>query len=251
VKAVALILEPTSDLQSANLVFSNDYGTPNLLFLYYIPFLPDNKKLELDAAQDEFQSWNAWELGQTETQVIAHVKAGNLPSDDSIASRVTRNNYRSKAINFFRETSQAWLSIANNSTSRRTVQATQDGINGAILQTLRSLAVENQLQSQFEVILNVVSGSINAKQENKFHFTHVYYKYDAGSSRILPVVLNTIFTVQIRESGGRFTVETVLSTTSYHFDRVFWRTNRYQGEAAIQMGKPIRKQMALDFYVGS
>lgn len=110
VKPVALDLKPRSDLASVETEtdVSNDYGTPNVLFLYYIPFLPDDEKPGFDAIQDEFQTWNAWELGQAEAQLLRHVEAGNLPSDDSIASRVTRNNFRSKAIDSFRTTSQAW-----------------------------------------------------------------------------------------------------------------------------------------------
>lgn len=87
---------------------SSDYGTLNLLFLSYIPFLPDEKELDLVHTRDEFHSWNAWELGQAETQLNKHLKDGNLPSDDSVASRMIRNNYRSKAVSFFRAGSEAW-----------------------------------------------------------------------------------------------------------------------------------------------
>jgi hypothetical protein len=108
VEPVALSLKSELVLKSAGTDVTNDYGTPNLLFLYYIPFLPDDKKLDLEAIQDEFQTWNAWELGQAELQLIGHVEDGSLPSDDSIASRVARNNYRSRVIEIFRAGNEAW-----------------------------------------------------------------------------------------------------------------------------------------------
>lgn len=108
VEPVAVKLKDEENLKATAVRVSNDYGTINLLFLYYVPFLPDDKKLDLDAIQDEFQTWHAWELGQAENQLNKHIGDGNLPSDDSIASRITRNNYRAKAIGFFRETSEAW-----------------------------------------------------------------------------------------------------------------------------------------------
>lgn len=108
VEPVALGPKDESSVKSAEIDVSNDYGTPNLLFLYYVPFIPDDKKPDLDAIRDEFQTWNAWELGQAEIQLIKHIEEGNLPSDDSLTSRVIRNNYRSKAIDFFRSTSESW-----------------------------------------------------------------------------------------------------------------------------------------------
>lgn len=108
VEPVTIASKVAPTLQSASTDLSNDYGTPNVLFFYYTAFIPDDRKFDLDAIQDEFQTWNAWELGQAETQLVGHVKDGSLPSDDSPASRIKRNNYRSKAIEFFRSTSQAW-----------------------------------------------------------------------------------------------------------------------------------------------
>lgn len=113
VKPVTIGFKPESNLEVAVDV-SNDYGTPNLLFLYYASFLPDELKIDLDHLQDEFQSWNAWELGQAERQLIGHVEAGNLPSDDSIASRIARNNYRSKAVRYFRDGNEAWYLHPSN-----------------------------------------------------------------------------------------------------------------------------------------
>ncbi|KID74926.1 uncharacterized protein G6M90_00g107240 [Metarhizium brunneum] len=256
VEQVTIKLRSEPGLKSASVDVSNDYGTPNVLFLYYTPFIPDDNKLDLDAIQDEFQSWNAWELGQAETQLIRHVEAGNLPSDDSIASRIIRNNYRSKAIDFFRQGNEAWLSLANNSTAQKVIVTAQSEAHGSIRQEMRALAAEQHLQSQFEVIINAISGSVEVAEENKFYFTHVYYRYDNNSRRFLPVISDTTFGIKKGDEGSqaggdKVKLEINLSVNTYNFDRKFWRDHRHEGEEAIQMGEPIRKQMALDFYVNS
>lgn len=108
VQAVNLKVRSETDHEFSHVDVSSDYGTLNLLFLSYIPFVPDEKEPDLYGIRDEFYSWNAWELGQAETQLNKHVKDGNLPSDDSVASRMIRNNYRSKALSFFREGNEPW-----------------------------------------------------------------------------------------------------------------------------------------------
>jgi hypothetical protein len=107
IKPATIDSNPEPKLEAAFDV-SNDYGTPNLLFLYYVSLLPEELKKDLDNVQDDFQSWNAWELGQAERQLNGHVEAGRLPSDDAIASRSIRNNYRAKALRYFREGNEAW-----------------------------------------------------------------------------------------------------------------------------------------------
>lgn len=108
VPTVPLELTSESALNLPQSDLSHDYGTPNLLFLYYIPDCPDDRKRDLDAILEEVYAWNAWELGQAELQLGKHVASGALPSDDLVASRITRNNYRSKAIEFFRKGNEGW-----------------------------------------------------------------------------------------------------------------------------------------------
>ncbi|KAL7796700.1 hypothetical protein V8C37DRAFT_371195 [Trichoderma ceciliae] len=250
VQQVSIDSKPNSNLGVAVDV-SNDYGTPNLLFLYYVPFLPDELKLDLDHLQDEFQSWNAWELGMAEHQLIGHVEGGRLPSDDSIASRKIRNDYRSKVIGVLRGGSEAWLSASGGSSKKETLETTEDKVNDAILKQLRSLTKDAQLQDQFGVIINAISGSID--KEHTFLFTHVYYKYDSDSRRFLPDVRDTTFTIKLQAGGseGVIKVEVALTTNIYNFDRDLWRRIRHEGEEAIKLGEPIRKQMAFDFYVST
>ncbi|PHH63987.1 hypothetical protein CDD81_5092 [Ophiocordyceps australis] len=257
VEPVALKLKPQLQAKSADIDVTNDYGTPNLLFLYYVPFLPDDKKLDLDAIQDEFQSWNAWELGQAEVQLIKHVENGKLPSDDSIASRVMRNEYRSKAVAFFRESSQAWLNRTSADFSEKTVPTTRDGVNGAISSALQLLYKEQRFQIPFKVILNIISTTVDLDKESKYFFTHVYYRYNGDSRTFQPVVLDTTFTFkkqtgeQSESSNPKFTLQAHLLVSKYNFDRDLWRRIRHEGEEAIAMGEPILKEMALDLYVAS
>lgn len=214
VEPVAIKLKDKLKHKFAAVEVSNDYGTINLLFLYYVPSLPDDKKSDFDAIQDEFQTWHAWELGQAEAQLNAHVEAGNLPSNDSITSRITRNNYRSKAIGFFRETSEAWyvfslidpprvysrcllalefrLVLAGTSINDKTIETTQDAAIAEITVELKNLIRVNSLQSQFGVIINAITSSIDVANNNKFFFTHVYYRYDSESRKFLPGMTSTL-----------------------------------------------------------
>jgi hypothetical protein len=85
--------------------------------------------------------------------------------------------------------------------------------------------------------------------------------WSLARGRVCPVidwflaVLDTTFTVRVSGEGGSeagkdgFSVAINLSTNTYRFDRKLWRDIRHNGEGAINMGEPIRKQMALDFYV--
>ncbi|PHH67952.1 hypothetical protein CDD82_959 [Ophiocordyceps australis] len=257
VEPVALKVKPELQAKSADINVTNDYGTPNLLFLYYVPFLPDDKKLDLDAIQDEFQTWSAWELGQAETQLMKHVEGGRLPSDDSIASRVLRNNYRSKAIAYFRETSEAWLSSISQNLVEKSVPTTPDNINGAILSVLRTLHLEQQLQIPFRVVLNTISGTVDLDKESKYFFTHVFYQYNHQSRTFQPIVLDTTFTfvnpadAQGESSKPNLTLQVNFAVSKYQFDRNLWRRVRHEGEEAIEMGRSILKDMSFDFYVTS
>ena len=69
---------------------------------------------------------------------------------------------------------------------QKVFKTTPDKSQSFILQQLRALATEHNLQSQFGDFLNTISGSIDLKQENKFHFTHVYYRYDEDTRSLEP-----------------------------------------------------------------
>lgn len=78
------------------------------------------------------------------------------------------------------------LSHATNTSGQKIVKTTANKANCAILEQLKALATEHKLQAQLRVILNAASSSINLEQGNKFHFSHIYMKYDDDSRRFLP-----------------------------------------------------------------
>ncbi|PHH77654.1 hypothetical protein CDD80_384 [Ophiocordyceps camponoti-rufipedis] len=250
VEPVEMGFKPQQDLKGAAVDVTNDYGSPNLLFIYYVSFIPDDKKIDLEAIQDEFQTWNAWELGQAEVQLEGHVKKGNLPSDDSIASRTARNNFRSKALGVFRATGEAWLTVASNFTVQRAVEAEEDDINGATLSELRKLAVDNKYPAQFGVIINTLGDRIDKDHETKLFYTHVFYDYDSSSRTFRPVIKDSTFTIKRVDDkdDGKVAVDISLLAYTYNFDRKFWRDNRHQGAAPIKKGEPIREQMSFVFF---
>ncbi|KAK2591710.1 hypothetical protein QQS21_010595 [Conoideocrella luteorostrata] len=227
---------------------SADYGTPNLFFLYYVSPIPEGLKDYLYSLRDAFQAWNAWELGQAESQTRGHVVAGRLPSDSSIASRVHRNNYRSKAVAYFREASENWLSVAHRITGQKSVVTREDEVGLVVVRELRALANEYQLQPQFSVFL-AISNSLDLQTDNKLFFTQVHYKYDKDRKQLQPLVQD--ITYQIKKSGNKDKLEVVIDLTiiTYNFDIEFWRKHGHDGGDAIREGEPIRKQMAMDFFV--
>ncbi|KAF4582745.1 hypothetical protein GQ602_005889 [Ophiocordyceps camponoti-floridani] len=255
VEPVEMGFKPQQDFKGAAVDVANDFGTPNLLFMYYIPFIPDDTKEDLGAIQDEFQTWNAWELGQAEAQLIGHVNKGNLPSDDSVASRITRNNFRSKAISVFRATGEAWLTVSSNFSVQRAVEAGEDDINGATLSELRKLATDSKFPDQFGVVINTLGDRIDRDSESKLFYTHVVYRYDGNSKTFRPVIKDSTFTIKMVDDNddgdsNRVSVNISLLTYSYNFDRRFWRDHRHQGAAPIKRGEPIRAQMSFDFFDG-
>lgn len=76
--------------------------------------------------------------------------------------------------------------LTGTSTNDKTIETTQDAAIGEITVELKNLIRAKPLQSQFGVIINAITSSIDVTKDNKFFFTHVYYRYDSGSRRFLP-----------------------------------------------------------------
>lgn len=95
------------------------------------------------------------------------------------------------------------LSLANNATAQKVIVTAQSEAHGSIRQEMRALAAEQHLQSQFEVIINAISGSVEVAEENKFYFTHVYYRYDNDSRTFLPgtVSISQFESIALRRSS--------------------------------------------------
>ena len=87
---------------------TSDYGTPSLLFIYYCRPVSDSDKEAMKSLKTDLEAWNAWELGQAESQLNNQMKKGNLPTDDLLESRIKRTDYRAKVVSALRQRSQSW-----------------------------------------------------------------------------------------------------------------------------------------------
>ncbi|KAE8167488.1 hypothetical protein BDV40DRAFT_252991 [Aspergillus tamarii] len=244
-----------SILKDTEVNVTNDYGTPNLLFFYFVPFLPDDRKPDLEALQDEIQSWNAWELGQTEVQVRHRIADKSLPSDDSTASRVKRTNYRAKVIDYLRESSETtWLvKNADSHTGPFSADVNVAEVNGKIRDVLKDFYVQESLPAQFSVILNIITDLIASQPDadNKYLFTYVHYHYDVDQKVFKPDIRQLQFSVtQIAPEEGKDKVKLNISNLNHVYSllREKWRSVRPDAEEIIEAGEKIRKEMALNLY---
>lgn len=94
--------------------YKNDYGTPNLLFLYYDPPLNhNNHNIDINESfwglQKDFHDWTAWELARAEEHIV---KTFVNATDDSSA-RVKRTIARAHEITRLRKDRkiEKWLVV--------------------------------------------------------------------------------------------------------------------------------------------
>lgn len=92
VEPFLLLQKPGLDIAKSYNV-TNDYGTPNIRFSYYTPFIPDEKKEGLATVQDELQSWNAWELAFAEDQLQKQLAKGKLPTEPVVKTATARRGF--------------------------------------------------------------------------------------------------------------------------------------------------------------
>lgn len=83
----------------------SDLDLANIRYIHNIPIVPANMKPQLDARIESISAWLAWELTRVEDMVQRKIKAGDLPTDDSVASKLKRMSYRSKVITYTRMSS--------------------------------------------------------------------------------------------------------------------------------------------------
>ncbi|KOC13228.1 hypothetical protein AFLA70_57g003780 [Aspergillus flavus AF70] len=230
-------------LKDTGVNVTNDYGTPNLLFFYFIPFLADDRKPDLEALQDEIQSWNAWELGQTEVQVRHRIADGSLPSDDATASRVKRTNYRAKVVDHLREVSETtWLvKNADSHSGPFSADVKVAEVNGKIRDVLKDFYGQESLPAQFSVILNIITDLIASQPDadNRYLFTYVYYYYDVDQKVFKPDIRQLQFSVtQTAAEGEKDTVKLDISNLNHVYSllREKWRSVRHEAEEIIEAG---------------
>ncbi|KAI1482817.1 hypothetical protein F4774DRAFT_428233 [Daldinia eschscholtzii] len=233
---------------------SNDYGTPNLLFLYYLPYIPNSVKLEMDALREDIQTWHSWELAQAEKHVQSQIDTGNLPSDDSVASRVKRTNYRFKVIQFLREEDESWkYTYEESKTSIGPVDVQRGEENSMIRNGLRHrYLAQVGLPQPFEVLLNVINGEMAALAHTTYSFSHGYLKYDRDSGSFKPDLIASSFTVKKTDKEGddsKVTVTISFSDYKVKLDQTLWREKRRLAEEEISKGEKILKGMSFSFFV--
>ncbi|OJD16540.1 hypothetical protein ACJ73_08876 [Blastomyces percursus] len=234
----------------------NDYGTPNLLFLFYIPQVPESEKDNINSQKADIQSWFAYELGKTELQVLDQLEDGNLPTDDSAASRVKRTTYRAKVVKVYRENGQTWAprSQTGNATKKMTVK--KQDLNGAIREELLTHYItRGAVPAEFSFILQTVNLLIasNPSWEHKYLISHVDFKYNPSTKEIKPDITVSSFEVKVPDQNDDHADENIVIEYSDYklgFVRDTWNDAKGAAMDFITAGEGIRKQMSLEFYVG-
>ncbi|KHO02065.1 uncharacterized protein MAM_01066 [Metarhizium album ARSEF 1941] len=236
---------------------TNDYGTPNLLFLYYIPPITDEQRNDLEAAKTELQSWNAWELSAAEDQVQKQLRKGTLPGDDSAESRARRTNYRAQVVTYLRENSEnAWLGPTQSPQDDAFNQVVKKSeVNGVIRRVLRDHYAAKRKPRQMSVAVNILSdvaASNPGSANNKFYLTQVFYNWDATVRGFRPDIQVSSLSVtqtpdRAEEDSVALKVEVLDSV--FVLDRAGWNEASGGTQAAIRAGEKIRREMALDFYL--
>ncbi|KAI1377826.1 hypothetical protein F4677DRAFT_443747 [Hypoxylon crocopeplum] len=237
---------------------TNDYGTPNLLHFYYIPYIPGPLKDDMDVLTEDLRSWHAYELGQAEKHVQQQIEKKNLPSDDSIASRAKRTIYRAKVIQILREQNEAWKRIYEvDNTKPKILEVKKGEENGIIRKELQShYLTGNGISQPFSVVLNVLNCTIvaNPQANNNYWFSHAYLKYDRVTKTFRPDIRTSSFSVtQENKKGddGIVIVKFVYQDYKMTLDRSLWRKERKHAEDIIATGKEILKNLSFTFSVNA
>ncbi|KAI0095441.1 hypothetical protein GGR51DRAFT_569955 [Nemania sp. FL0031] len=233
----------------------NDYGTPNLLFFYDIPLVTEGMNNELASIQDDFRSWNAWELCVAEDQLQMQLEKGNLPLDDSFESRVKRTNYRAKVVGILRDTSEgAWL-LHDQSTSTQFFQSVKKvDVNSLIRKVLRDHYLKGQPSSHVAIMLSIV-GNIGAADPSAMHkYDHTTSSYEINKDRKDIESETRVSSFAITQTPDDADKDAVMLKVDFLdsficLDREAWRSFRGQVEDMIQDGTIILNEMALDFFV--
>ncbi|KAI1451531.1 hypothetical protein F4805DRAFT_473570 [Annulohypoxylon moriforme] len=234
---------------------SNDYGAPNLLFLYDTPYIPDDKRQDLETIRYDIQSWNAWELATAENQVQIQLSKKNLPDDDSIESRVKRSEYRAKVISVLREEYEnGWLLRARSAIPKSfSKDIKKTSANAWVREVLQGHYIDTAVPKRAPVILSIISNILasNPYYGHKYYISSVYYNYDNDLKIIRPYIEVSSFTVtQSPKEGAEDMI--ILNAESLDFaftlDKQGWEDARSKVEDIVKEGEKIRQEMALDLY---
>ncbi|EEP81173.1 predicted protein [Uncinocarpus reesii 1704] len=254
---LAVVKEPATAMKSIGQKSQtpNDYGTPNLLFLFYIPPVPDSEREKLNSLKADIQSWFAFEAGKAELQVEDRLEAGELTADDSAALRVKRTIYRAKVVNFYRNDGQAWAPRSSADKGQRDITAKKQDMNGVIRKELLDHYIRSGVvPAQFSFILQAVNLLIaaNPDWEHKYLFTHVVFKYNDAKKAITPYIFVSDFEVKLPELQDDDSEESVaIDYSDYKLDfvRATWDKTKGEAKDFIASGERICRQMSLELCI--
>ncbi|XXH04201.1 hypothetical protein Hte_010615 [Hypoxylon texense] len=255
-------------------IVRSDYGSPQLLFCNYIPFVPDDKRGDLAAVLDDFCWWNVWEVFNAERALETQLGKKTLPDDDAIESRIARTNYRAKVVSYLRENSEnAWLMVTSFSSPKEIRKDVKKAlVNSEVRKVLRHHYAHAGVANQAAVISNILSAvaALDHEDTQKFYLTNVYFKYNGHLKSFQPGTVCTksfstsadintsgleIYTssIEIHQSpteGEEDSVALQITILDYVFrlERDIWRMIIEDMKTEIQPGKEILKEMSLEFY---
>ncbi|KAI1773338.1 hypothetical protein F4818DRAFT_443182 [Hypoxylon cercidicola] len=233
----------------------SDYGTPQLLFFNYIPFIPDDKKGDLDAVLDDFCWWNAWEVFHAESALETQLDKGTLPDDDTIESRIARTNYRAKVVDYLRENSEnSWLIVVSSSPNEIRKDVMKAQVNSEIRNTLRHHYAHAGITNQAVVISNILSAfaALDHGDTQKFYLTSVYFKYDGELNSFQPEIHTSSIEIHQSPKEGQedaVTLQITILDFVFRLEREIWRNAVEDMKPQIEPGKEILKEMMLGFYL--
>ncbi|RAK95850.1 uncharacterized protein BO80DRAFT_247568 [Aspergillus ibericus CBS 121593] len=234
---------------------TSDYGTPNLLFLYYYRLVSDSDREALKSLKNDIEAWNAWELAQAESQLNNQMRKDNLPTDDLLESRVKRTDYRAKVISALRQRSQSWLSETENRQYSIEVETDEDNMNQRLMDELQvRLESDERLPDQFDVVLRIINRIIAARRSDEFQqyqSTHVELKVNEDSNPEIKCISFTISEGEKKKRSDSVVVKIDYVNYRYQLDRNTWGENRDKAQDMIARGESIRRDMTLELCVNN
>ncbi|OOF96875.1 hypothetical protein ASPCADRAFT_206995, partial [Aspergillus carbonarius ITEM 5010] len=209
---------------------TSDYGTPSLLFIYYCRPVSDSDKEAMKSLKTDLEAWNAWELGQAESQLNNQMKKGNLPTDDLLESRIKRTDYRAKVVSALRQRSQSWLSETDNRQFTIEVETNEKDMNQKVEDELQvRLESDERLPDQFDVILRIINRIIAARRADEtqqYQSTHVELKTEDKSKQEIKSISFTVSEAKEKKKADSVVVKVEYVSYRYQLDRNTWNENR-------------------------
>ncbi|TGO20659.1 hypothetical protein BPAE_0277g00100 [Botrytis paeoniae] len=162
-----------------------DYGTPNLLYKFYVPLMSNLDKEKLESIKADVEAWFAFETGKTEGQVHGRLGDKELPADSAVASRVRRT--KSLIVTVVR---RAPRGIVHNS-NRPLGPTLDDDVHERVYEELKSHYITHgSLPEEFSFVLKSAILITSTKSpEHQYLSTNVQYNYDAVRKIFTPAVL--------------------------------------------------------------